>query len=113
MVELVFFNNQSQASSEKDIVNQDIAATSNLETEVPYRRAIVPTVDVYTARILFNFTQKIVEDTVDRRMSLLEKHLEERDKEIMRSIRRIQAQTAMRQSNIQKPWWRKLFKRGK
>jgi hypothetical protein len=80
-----------------------------------HSRALVPTVDIYTARVFFNFTQKIVEETVDRRVSLLEEKIKDRDQEIMRSIRKLQARLVMQQQNkaaAALPWWRKLFNRG-
>lgn len=76
----------------------------------PYLQAIVPTIDIYTAKVLFNLTQKMVEDTVDRRISVLEKNIEHRDREVMRMIRRIQAQVVVQQNKPSLPWWRKLFK---
>lgn len=76
-------------------------------------RALIPTVDIYTAKIFFNFTQKIVEEAVDRRVSRLEEKIKDRDKEIMRSIRKLQAGLVMQQQNkiAALPWWRKLFSR--
>ncbi|MCL6635276.1 MAG: hypothetical protein K6T29_05845 [Peptococcaceae bacterium] len=81
------------------------------DTEPPYARAVVPTIDIYAARVLYNLTQRMVEDVVDRRISLLEKQIEERDKEVMRTIRRIQAKMVMEQNKVQLPWWRRLFSR--
>lgn len=82
------------------------------EAETPLSRAVVPTVDIYTARVFFNITRKIVEETVDRRVSLLEKNIKERDREIMRTMRKMQARLVMQQNKAAQPWWRKLFKRG-
>lgn len=79
--------------------------------EGPYSQAIVPTIDVYTAKVLFSLTQKMIEDTVDKRVSALEKNIERRDQEVMRMIRRIQAQVVIQQNKPKSllPWWRKLF----
>jgi hypothetical protein len=76
----------------------------------PYSRAIVPTIDIYTAKTLFSLTQKMVEDTVDRRVSALEKNIEKRDQEVTPIIRNIQAQGVVQQNKSKLPWWRKLFK---
>lgn len=75
-----------------------------------YTQAIVPTIDVYTAKVLFSMTQKMIEDTVDKRVSALEKNIEQRDREIMRMIRKVQAQVIVRQAKPSLPWWKKLFK---
>jgi len=94
----------TQKPDEKDLTNvkQDWYG--------PYPHAIVPTIDVYTAKVLFSLTKKMVEDTVDRRVSALEKNIENRDREIMRTIRKIQAQVVVQQNKTKLPWWRKLFK---
>ncbi|MDD3652645.1 MAG: hypothetical protein PHO01_00430 [Desulfotomaculaceae bacterium] len=84
----------------------DTQAQENLSTQ-----AIVPTIDIYTAKFLFNITQKMVEEAVDRRVSILEKNIELRDQEIMRIMRRIQARMIMQQNKPKEPWWRKLFAR--
>lgn len=80
------------------------------ESDTHYSQAVVPTIDIYTAKVIFNLTQKMVEDTVDRRVSALEKKIEHRDHEVMRMIRRIQAQVVMQQNKHSLPWWKKLFK---
>ncbi|MDD2443242.1 MAG: hypothetical protein PHS52_01915 [Desulfotomaculaceae bacterium] len=77
----------------------------------PFSRAVVPTIDIYTAKVIFDLTQRMVEDTVDKRVSLLEKKIEERDMEIMRSIRRIQSGMAIRNSREKTSWWQRLFNR--
>lgn len=82
----------------------DTQAQENLSTQ-----AIVPTIDIYTAKFLFNITQKMVEDAVDRRVSILEKNIEGRDQEVMRIIRKIQARVMMQQNKPKLPWWRRLF----
>lgn len=105
----------------KEVENDLIEVTATPETtseggqeaEAPASRAVVPTIDIYTARVLFNLTQKMVEETVDRRISLLEERIEDRDKEIMRTIRKMQARMIVHPGKIQVPWWRKLFQRGK
>ncbi|MCG9966683.1 hypothetical protein L9W92_01255 [Pelotomaculum terephthalicicum JT] len=78
--------------------------------EGPYSQAVVPTIDVYTAKVLFSLTQKMIEDTVDKRVSALEKNIERRDQEVMRTIRRIQAQVIVQQNKSPLPWWKKIFK---
>ena len=80
------------------------------EAKAPPPRAVVPTVDLYSARVLFSLTQKMLEDTVDRRISLLEKRIEERDREVLRTIRKIQTRLLVQQSKAREPWWRRLFK---
>ena len=77
--------------------------------EIPWTKAIVPTIDIYSAKVLLTLTQRMVEEAVDRRVSLLEKHIEDRDQEIMRAIRKMQAKMVIRQGNVQLPWWRRLF----
>jgi hypothetical protein len=77
--------------------------------EIPCTNAIVPTIDIYSAKVLLTLTQKMVEETVDHRVSLLEKKIENRDQEIMRAIRKMQARMVLRQGNVQLPWWRRLF----
>jgi hypothetical protein len=97
-----------------DILNKE-ENNETAEAGTFHSRALVPTVDIYTARVFFNFTQKIVEETVDRRVSLLEEKIMERDREVMRSIRKLQARLLMQQQNkaaAALPWWRKLFNRG-
>ncbi len=106
MVELVFIR---KARENLDNIEENIPDSTE---PAPLSRAIVPTIDIYTARALFNLTQKIVEDTVDKRVSLLEKKIEERDVEIMRSIRRIQSRMAIRQGREKLSWWQRLFNRG-
>ncbi len=103
-----------------DAKDLEVNGTENLtvpesgpEPEVHEPNALVPTIDIYKAKVLFNLTQKIVEDTVDRRVSLLEKRIKERDKEIMQSIRRIQSRMVMQNQTRQQPWWLRLFQRGK
>jgi len=86
----------------------------NHSREGHYSQAVVPTIDVYAAKVLFGLTQKMIEDTVDRRVSALEKNIERRDLEVMRTIRRIQAQVVIQQQNKPKSpltWWKKLFKK--
>ncbi|OPY57017.1 MAG: hypothetical protein A4E55_01876 [Pelotomaculum sp. PtaU1.Bin035] len=95
----------------KEILQESSYTDQN--TDASYSQAIVPTIDIYTAKILFNLTQKMVEDAVDRRVSILEKHIKERDKELMRNIRKIQAQTVILKNKTQQPWWRRLFNQGK
>jgi len=77
--------------------------------EIPWTKAVVPTIDIYSAKVLLTLTQRMVEETVDRRVSLLEKHIEDRDQEIMRAIRKMQAKLVIRQGKVQLPWWRRLF----
>ncbi|HQD76492.1 MAG: hypothetical protein RJR37_11420 [Peptococcaceae bacterium MAG4] len=103
----------SIAKNDADILNKE----ENNEAAgagASYSRALVPTVDIYTARLFFNFTRNIVEETVDRRVSLLEEKIKDRDQELMRAIRKLQARLAMQQQNkaAALPWWRKLFNRG-
>jgi len=83
------------------------------DSGVHYSQAVVPTIDIYTARFLFNVTQKMVEDAVDRRISILERNIEARDQEIMRTIRKIQARMITQQNKAKPPWWRRLFSQGK
>lgn len=80
----------SIAKNDADILNKE----ENNEAAgagASYSRALVPTVDIYTARLFFNFTRNIVEETVDRRVSLLEEKIKDRDQELMRAIRKLQA----------------------
>lgn len=113
MGDLVCMNKLNETDLIKVTVVHEPASNSNRESEVPYSRAVVPTIDVYAARVLFTLTQKMVEDAVDRRVSLLEKNIEGRDKEIMRTIRKMQARMVVQQNKVQLPWWRRLFYRGK
>lgn len=113
MGDLVCINKPNETDLIKVTVEHESASSSNRESDAPYARAVVPTMDIYAARVLFNLTQKMVEDAVDRRVSLLEKHIAERDKEIMRTIRKVQARLVVQQNKVQLPWWRKLFNRGK
>lgn len=87
-----------------ETTSDDDQPQENLSTQ-----SIVPTMDIYTARFLFNITQKMVEDTVDRRISLMEKNIEARDQEVMRIIRKIQARLIMQQNKTKLPWWRRFF----
>ncbi|OPX82167.1 MAG: hypothetical protein A4E52_02086 [Pelotomaculum sp. PtaB.Bin013] len=102
MGELIYARKQDENSLTGD----------NHEWEGPYSQAVVPTIDVYTAKVLFSLTQKMIEDTVDKRVSALEKNIERRDQEVMRTIRRIQAQVVIQQNKPKSPltWWKKLFK---
>lgn len=77
--------------------------------ETPCTNAVVPTIDIYSAKFLLTLTQRMVEEAVDRRVSLLEKNIEDRDQEIMRTIRKMQAKLVIRQGKVQLPWWRRLF----
>lgn len=77
--------------------------------EISWTNAVVPTIDIYSAKVLLTLTQRMVEETVDRRVSQLEKNIQERDQEIMRAIRKMQAKMVIRQGNVQLPWWRRLF----
>jgi hypothetical protein len=77
--------------------------------EVSWTNAVVPTIDIYSAKVLLTLTQRMVEETVDRRVSLLEKKIEDRDQEIMRAIRKMQAKMVIQQGRGQLPWWRRLF----
>jgi hypothetical protein len=78
-------------------------------SEVSRTNAVVPTIDIYSAKVLLTLTQRMVEEAVDQRVSILEKNLEERDREIMRAIRKMQAKMVIRQGKVQLPWWRRLF----
>lgn len=112
MGELVCINKSSEEDLLKESMERDIELDRDMEPEISEWRAVVPTIDIYRAKLLFNLTQKMVEDTVDRRVSLLEKQIEERDKEIMRAIRKIQSRTAIKGTD-RRPWWQRLFQRGK
>lgn len=81
-----------------------------LQEDIPLR-AVVPTIDIYSASVFIKISQKMFEDTLDSRISLLEKKLSDRDREIMRSIRRIQSRMLLQQSKVRVPWWQKLFKK--
>lgn len=72
-------------------------------------RALVPTIDIYSAKVLLALTQRMIEDTVDRRMSQLEKRIADRDQELMRAIRKMQSRLAVRQEKVRLPWWRKVL----
>lgn len=78
-------------------------------TGIPVTKAVVPTVDIYSAKILLTLTQRMIEEAVDRRVTLLEEKIEARDQEIMRAIRKMQAKMVIRQGKEQLPWWRRLF----
>lgn len=106
MVELVCVR---KIEENLDDVEENI---TGIREPAPSSRAVVPTIDIYTARVIFDLTQRMVEDTVDKRVSLLEKKIEERDMEIMRSIRRIQSGIAIRHSREKTSWWQRLFNRG-
>jgi len=73
-------------------------------------QSLVPTIDIYSAKVLLALTQRMIEDTVDRRVSQLEKKIAERDQEVMRAIRKIQSRLATRQEKVQLPWWRKVLR---
>jgi len=83
-----------------------------LSEEIP-SKAVVPTIDIYSASVFLKISQKMFEDTLDKRISLLEKKLGERDREIMRAMRRIQARMLLQQHKVHIPWWQKLFKKKK
>ncbi len=112
MGEIVRITKANGNSLQEDPMEQAVIP-DEIEPGVPCSQAVVPTVDIYTARILFDITQKMVEQTVDRRVSLLEKRIIERDKDIMRAIRKIQARTMLTEKQVKIPWWHKLFKKGK
>lgn len=78
-------------------------------TEKSWNNAVVPTIDIYSARVLLTLTQRMVEEAVDRRVSLLEQNIEARDQEIMRAIRKMQARLVIRQGQVKLPWWRRLL----
>jgi hypothetical protein len=77
--------------------------------EIPLTRAVVPTIDIYSAKFLLSLTQRMIEEAVDRRVTVLEKNIEARVQEIMRAIRKMQANMIIRQGKVQLPWWRRLF----
>ncbi len=77
--------------------------------EISWSNAVVPTIDIYSAKVLLTLTQRMVEETVDRRVSQLEKNIKDRDQEIMRAIRKMQARMVIHQGKVQLPWWRRLF----
>ncbi len=106
MVELVCIRKAEE--NQIDYIEENITESTE---PGPVSGAIVPTIDIYTARVLFNLTQKIVEDTIDKRVSFLEEKIEERDMEIMRSIRRIQSRMAIRHGREKLSWWQKVFSR--
>ncbi len=81
-----------------------------LSEEIP-SKAVVPTIDIYSASVFLRISQKMFEDTLDSRISLLEKKLGERDRDIMRAMRRIQARMLLQQHKVHIPWWQKLFKK--
>ncbi|MDD4169000.1 MAG: hypothetical protein PHD36_01845 [Desulfotomaculaceae bacterium] len=95
------------------IVKQEATHDDNQAQENFSAQAIVPTIDIYTAKFFFNITQKMVEDAVDQRVSILEKNIEGRDQELMRIIRKIQARMFMQQNKPKLPWWKRLFSQGK
>lgn len=111
MGDLVCINKPQEKDLIKISKEDETTPRSDRESEVPYSRAVVPTVDIYAAKVLFDLMQKMVEDTVDRRISLLEKQIGERDKEIMRAIRKIQARMVMEKSKAPQTWWQRLFNR--
>ncbi len=89
-----------------------ISNVNTVPEEVPLN-ALVPTIDIYAASVFLKISQKMFEDTLNSRISLLEKKLDERDREIMRAMRRIQARMLLQQHKVNIPWWRKLFKKKK
>jgi len=91
------------------------ALISNVEilSEKIPSKAVVPTIDIYSASVFLKISQKMFEDTLNSRISLLEKKLGERDREIMRAMRRIQARMLLQQHKVHIPWWQKLFKKKK
>lgn len=97
----------------RKIKEKKVVDRSAREQEELHSQAIVPTIDVYTAKIFFGLTKKMVEDTVDKRITALEKNIESRDQEVMRTIRRIQAQVTVQQTQISLPWWKKIFRKNK
>lgn len=111
MGDIVCIDKRNEAYLAKAGTEPGVQTEAGREPEEPCSQAIVPTIDIYTARVIYNLTQKMVEEVVDRRVSLLEKRIEERDKEVMRTIRKIQARMVMEQNKIQQPWWRRLFSR--
>lgn len=113
MGNLVRINKPEVKDPAEDFTGNRTAPESGPEPVLPEQTALVPTIDLYKAKVLFNLTQKMVEDTVDRRVSLLEKRIKERDKEIMQSIRRIQSRIVMQNKTSKQPWWLRLFQRRK
>ncbi|MCL6478152.1 MAG: hypothetical protein K6T65_07020 [Peptococcaceae bacterium] len=111
MIDLVCVDNPEE-ESKCFAVESGLETESGRSAEEPgTTRAIVPTIDLYSARVLLTLTQKMVEDAVDRRVSQLEERIEQRDREIMRSIRKIQNRMLDQQKKAGLPWWRKLFQR--
>lgn len=113
MGDLVCINKANELDLTKAVAGGDNGTTGNLGQNAASTKAIVPTMDIYAARVFFNLTQRMVEAAVDRRVSLLERKIDERDQEIMRIIRKMQAKMAVQKNKIQLPWWQKLFYRGK
>ncbi|MGI6492312.1 MAG: hypothetical protein GX949_04670 [Peptococcaceae bacterium] len=101
MGELVCINTTEQGDPLAE--QEQVAAENN------WSRALVPTIDIYSAKVLLALTQRMVEDTVDRRISQLEKKMADRDQEVMRAIRKIQGRLAVRQEKVRLPWWRRVL----
>lgn len=111
MGEIVCIEKKNEAYAAEAAIEPEIQTGTGRGPEAPGSRAIVPTMDIYTARVIYNLTQRMVEEVVDRRVSLLEKRIEDRDREVMRTIRRMQARMVMEQNKVRQPWWRSLFAR--
>ncbi|BAF58736.1 MAG: hypothetical protein HPY89_09620 [Pelotomaculum sp.] len=113
MGELVCISKPCEKDLPGEAVVPEAALDDGGEPEEPASRAVIPTIDIYTAKVLFDITQKMVENAVDRRVSLLEKRIEDRDREIMRTIRKIQARMATQENKAKASWWQRLLGRGK
>ncbi|NLI13586.1 hypothetical protein [Pelotomaculum propionicicum] len=96
-----------------DPAGEALVSNANTAPEEVSLKAVVPTIDIYAASVFLKISQKMFEDTLDSRISLLEKKLEERDREITRAMRRIQARMLLQQHKVHIPWWQKLFKKKK
>lgn len=110
MIEMICVCGTEKNEEIKDLEKQP-GYDGSREPQSPHGQAVVPTIDLYSARVLFSLTQKMVEDALDRRVSLLEKRIEERDREVLRTVRKIQTRMMIQQSQVKLPWWRRLFKR--
>lgn len=113
MGDLVRINKPGEKDTANNLTEQVIISNADRQPEETRSKAVVPTIDIYSARVFLKISQKMFEDTLDSRISLLEKRIGERDREIMRSIRRIQSRMLLQQNKVQLPWWRKLFKKEK
>ncbi len=113
MGKLMPINMPGEKETANDPARQALISNVDMLSEDIPSKAVVPTIDIYSASVFLRISKKMFEDTLDSRISHLEKKLGERDREIMRAMRRIQARMLLQQNKVRVPWWQKLFKKKK